>query len=106
MRILFVTQWFQPEPIFKGLPLAKKLANLGHEVEVLTGFPNYPEGKIYKEYKVRWLQRETIDGISVIRVPLYPSHGKSGFLRFMNYASFAFSAAISLIRSPCFIYKG
>ncbi len=94
MRILFVTQWFQPEPIFKGLPLAKKLANLGHEVEVLTGFPNYPEGKIYKEYKVRWLQRETIDGISVIRVPLYPSHGKSGFLRFMNYASFAFSAAI------------
>jgi len=94
MRILFITQWFQPEELFKGLPLAKELTRLGHEVEVLTGFPNYPGGKIYKGYKVRFLQRETIEGISVIRVPLYPSHDKSGLRRFMNYASFAFSAAI------------
>ena len=94
MRILFITQWFQPESFFKGLPFAKELLKLGHEVEVLTGFPNYPEGKIYKGYKIRFLQRETIDGISVIRVPLYPSHDKSGWRRFLNYASFAFSAAI------------
>jgi hypothetical protein len=39
-------QYFQPEPIFKGLPLARALRDLGHEVEVLTGFPNYPGGKI------------------------------------------------------------
>jgi colanic acid biosynthesis glycosyl transferase WcaI len=94
MRILFITQWFQPESFFKGLPFAKELLKLGHEVEVLTGFPNYPDGKIYNGYKLRFLQRETIDGVSVIRVPLYPSHDKSGWRRFLNYVSFAFSAAI------------
>jgi len=94
MRILFITQWFQPEQMFKGLPFARELLKLGHEVEVLTGFPNYPEGKIYKGYKIRFLQRETIDGVSVIRVPLYPSHDRSGWRRFLNYVSFALSAAI------------
>jgi glycosyltransferase involved in cell wall biosynthesis len=94
MRILFITQWFQPEELFKGLPFAKELSKLGHEVEVLTGFPNYPEGKIYKGYRIRLLQRETMNGISVIRVPLYPSHDKSGLGRVLNYVSFALFAAI------------
>ncbi|MGD0596392.1 MAG: glycosyltransferase family 4 protein [Sedimentisphaerales bacterium] len=80
--------------MFKGLPFARELLKLGHEVEVLTGFPNYPEGKIYKGYKIRFLQRETIDGVSVIRVPLYPSHDRSGLRRFLNYVSFALSATI------------
>lgn len=80
--------------MFKGLPFAKELSKLGHEVEVLTGFPNYPEGKIYKGYKIKLFQKEIMDGISVIRVPLYPSHDKSGFGRFINYVSFAFSASI------------
>lgn len=93
MRILMLTQWFEPEPTFKGLPFAKELVRLGHEVEVLTGFPNYPGGKLYDGYKVRLLQREVMEGISVIRVPLYPSHDGSAFRRIANYASFAFSAA-------------
>src|SRR5512134_3610698 len=74
MRILFVTQWFDPEPMFKGLAFAKALRKRGHEVEVLTGFPNYPEGRIYPGYGQRLLHREEMDGISVLRVPLYPSH--------------------------------
>jgi colanic acid biosynthesis glycosyl transferase WcaI len=94
MRILFITQWFQPEDLFKGLPLAKELSKLGHQVEVLTGFPNYPQGRLYYGYKIRFLQRETMEGVSVIRVPLYPSHDKSGLKRIINYISFAFSAAI------------
>ena len=94
MRILFITQWFQPEQMFKGMPFVRELLKLGHEVEVLTGFPNYPDGKIHKGYKIRFLQRETIDGVSVIRVPLYPSHDRSGLRRFFNYVSFALSAAI------------
>ena len=42
MRILFVTQWFDPEPTFTGLAFAQELTRLGHRVQVLTGFPNYP----------------------------------------------------------------
>lgn len=45
MKILILTQWFDPEPTFKGLLFARELAARGHEVEVLTGFPNYPGGK-------------------------------------------------------------
>ncbi len=88
-----LTQWFDPEPTFKGLAFARELVRRGHEVEVLTGFPNYPGGKLYDGYKVRLLQRENIDGISVLRVPLYPSHDGSALKRIVNYFSFAFSAA-------------
>ena len=93
MRILMLTQWFDPEPTFKGLAFAKELVRLGHEVEVLTGFPNYPGGELYEGYKIRLIQRENIDGISVLRVPLYPSHDGSALRRIANYVSFAFSAA-------------
>lgn len=93
MRILILTQWFNPEPTFKGLPFAKELVKLGHEVEVLTGFPNYPDGKIYDGYRIQPLQRETMDGVPILRVPLYPSHDKSATKRIANYASFAFSCS-------------
>lgn len=93
MRILMLTQWFQPEQFFKGLPFAKELANLGHEVEVLTGFPNYPGGKVYDGYKIKFFQRELIEGIPVLRVPLYPSHNTSAIQRIANYLSFAVFAA-------------
>lgn len=94
MRILFITQWFHPEPFLKGLPFAKELVRLGHEVQVLTGFPNYPGGRLYAPYRIRLLQREEIEGVHVVRVPLYPSHDKSGSRRFFNYMSFAICAAV------------
>lgn len=88
-RILLLTQWFDPEPTFKGLVFARELVAQGFEVEVITGFPNYPGGKLYSGYKVKLIQREVIDGVNVTRVPLYPSHGQSGIGRVLNYASFA-----------------
>ncbi|GAB6081144.1 glycosyltransferase family 4 protein [Desulfuromonas carbonis] len=94
MRILILSQLFDPEPTFKGLAFARELTRQGHEVEVLTGFPNYPGGKVYPGYRVKLVQRETVDGISVIRVPLYPSHDGSSIRRILNYLSFAFAAAL------------
>ena len=49
MKILLVTQYFYPET-FKSTDLAFELQKRGHEVTVLTGIPNYPEGKIYESY--------------------------------------------------------
>jgi glycosyltransferase involved in cell wall biosynthesis len=94
MKILFLTQWFDPEPMFKGLVFAKALRERGHDVQVLTGFPNYPEGKLYPGYRLRLLQREVLEGIEVIRVPLYPSHDSSPLRRVANYVSFALAASI------------
>ena len=93
-RILLLTQWFDPEPAFKGLLFAKELVKRGFEVEVLTGFPNYPGGKLYPGYRVRFLMRENIDAVRVTRVPLYPSHDRSAWRRVINYLSFAASATI------------
>jgi len=107
VRILLLTQWFDPEPTFKGLLFARELAARGHEVEVLTGFPNYPDGQVYPGYRIRPWMREQIDGISILRVALYPSHDKSAFGRVLNYLSFAISAAVIgtvLIKKPDLVY--
>lgn len=94
MRILFLTQWFHPEPgAIRGLPLARELQQGGDRVEVLTGFPNYPGGHLYAGYRLRPRFRETLDGVPVLRVPLYPSHDASALGRVLNYSSFALSAA-------------
>lgn len=93
-RILLLTQWFDPEPTFKGLVFARELVRQGFEVEVLTGFPNYPGGKVYPGYRIKWLQREVIDGVQITRVPLYPNHDQSAFKRVLNYLSFAASSLI------------
>jgi len=101
VRILFITQWFSPEPHFKGLPFAVELKRRGHEVTVLTGFPNYPGGKVYPGYSVRWFQRDVMEGIPVLRVPLYPSHDRSTLGRVLNYTSFALAAAfLGVPRAP------
>ncbi|MEH6531472.1 MAG: glycosyltransferase family 4 protein [Photobacterium frigidiphilum] len=94
MKILLLTQWFDPEPTFKGLLFAQALRDLGHDVEVLTGFPNYPGGNVYKGYKISFYQKEIMDGIVIHRVPLYPSHDGSALKRVFNYASFAVSSTI------------
>lgn len=107
MHILMLTQWFDPEPAFKGLPFVKELVQHGHEVEVLTGFPNYPDGKLYSGYKIKLFQREVIDGVPVFRVPLYPSHDSNAIKRVANYVSFALSASLLgflLVRRPDIIY--
>jgi len=94
IRVLLLTQWFDPEPTFKGLVFARELVRQGFEVEVLTGFPNYPGGEVYPGYKINRLQREVIDGVQVTRVPLYPNHGQSAIKRVLNYLSFAASALV------------
>ena len=93
-RILLITQWFDPEPTFKGILFAKELVSRGFEVEVITGFPNYPGGTLYDGYRVKFIQKEVIDGVLVTRVPLFPSHDKSKLGRVFNYLSFAFSSLI------------
>lgn len=93
-RILLITQWFDPEPTFKGILFAKELVSRGFEVEVITGFPNYPGGTLYDGYRVKVIQKEVIDGVLVTRVPLFPSHDKSKLGRVFNYLSFGFSSFI------------
>jgi len=92
LRILFVSQLFDPENAIKGLAFAQQLQAKGHEVEVVTTFPSYPGGKVYSGYTQKWRKIEQLGGVRVVRVPTYISHGQSAFRRMMSYASFAFAA--------------
>ncbi len=112
MRILLLTQLFQPEPNhLKGLAFAQELVRQGHEVEVLTGYPNYPGGRIYPGYRMRMFQREKIGGVDILRIPSYLSHDRSGLRRLFAYVSFALSAAcwgVFKVRRPdvVHVYQG
>ncbi|TFD16300.1 glycosyltransferase family 4 protein [Cryobacterium sp. TMT4-10] len=96
MRIGVLSQWFDPEPGGGAIPgiYSREFVAAGHEVSVLTGFPNYPSGRIYPGYpqRLRTVTREA--GYSLTRVPLYPSHNSSSLGRIANYATFAASATL------------
>ena len=95
MRIVYLTQWFDPEPnVIKGPRFVAALEAAGHEVSVVTGFPNYPTGRLYPGYRLGLLKRETVGGVRVTRLPLYPSHDASSLHRSLNYLSFFASALI------------
>lgn len=90
MRILLVTQHFYPEP-FDLNDLVKCLVSQEHEVEVLTGKPNYPDGIIFPGYKARGQTSEYFNGsVLVHRVPIFP-RGRGVKRLLMNYISFVVS---------------
>lgn len=94
MRIGFITQWYDPEQGSALVPgaLARGLSSKGFEIEVLTGFPNFPHGRIFSDYRQRPLSREVRDGITVYRVPLLPDHSERPLRRGACYASFALTS--------------
>jgi len=92
MRILVVTQYFWPEN-FRINDLVAELVARGHQVTVLTGIPNYPEGKIFPEFERSPKQFMEFAGARVIRVPML-LRGKGSLKLVLNYLSFAVSAII------------
>lgn len=89
--VMFVTQWFDPEPAMRGGRFVTEISKQLGNVRVVTGFPNYPSGAVYPGYKIKPWQREQHDGYSVLRLPLYPSHDNRAIHRVANYISFAMS---------------
>ena len=99
MKIGFISQWYPPERSSAALPgvQAAALAAAGHEVKVVTGFPNFPDGEILEPYSQRLHQREVIDGVEVHRSPQYVSHDRRAIRRMANYWSFALSSTATSI---------
>jgi colanic acid biosynthesis glycosyl transferase WcaI len=108
MRILYVSQYYPPEigaPAARVSELAHHWVRMGHEVTVLTGFPNHPTGVIHPEYRSRFrrlFHRERMDGVDVVRTWLLPLPNRKPHERILNYTSFCVSAALRgmLLRRP------
>ena len=90
MRVLIWTQYFWPEN-FHINEVARTLNVQGVEVTVLTGKPNYPEGKIFAGYKATGIQKDEYSGFDVIRIPLRQRGKNSGKGLALNYLSFIVS---------------
>lgn len=91
MHILFLTDNFPPEtnaPATRTLEHARRWVQAGHRVTVVTGAPNFPQGKLHPGYRNRWLAREELDGVHVIRVKTWISANQGTFRRTLDYLSF------------------
>ena len=100
MKILYVSQYFPPEmgaPAARAAELAQHWAHAGHDVSVLTGFPNHPTGVVPAEWRGR-LKRltyhEKAGRVDVFRTWLWPLPNRRSHERMRNYASFCVSAAL------------
>ncbi|MDO7927604.1 glycosyltransferase family 4 protein [Pseudomonas sp. KFB-139] len=92
LKVLVVTQYFWPENM-RINDLVRDLSAKGHEVTVLTGLPNYPEGKVFESYREKPEEFSPYCGAEVVRVPLVP-RGKRSLSLALNYLSFFISASI------------
>lgn len=101
MKILYISQYFPPEmgaPAARVHELAKHWVQEGHQVTVLTGFPNHPTGVVPPEYRSKWrhlVWKERMDGVEVVRVWLVPLPNRKPHERILNYFSFAVSSALA-----------
>ncbi|MFC1723980.1 glycosyltransferase family 4 protein [candidate division KSB1 bacterium] len=97
MKILFLTPYFYPEkgaPQTRLLDYSLKLTSLGHKVAVLTTMPNYPKGRVFDQYRGKFLLREDYKGIQIIRIRSYTSQKKGFLSRILNHLSFALLSII------------
>lgn len=90
MRILAVSQYYWPEP-FNVSEICEELVSRGHEVTVLTGLPNYPEGELYPGYEHGKLREQERNGVKIVRSWLWPRK-RGAVNRFLNYETFSWSA--------------
>jgi colanic acid biosynthesis glycosyl transferase WcaI len=106
VKILYVSQYFPPEmgaPAARAAELAQHWARAGHDVSVLTGFPNHPTGVVPEEWRPRMrglTYKEKIGDVNVFRTWLWPLPNRKAHERMRNYASFCISAALRGMSLP------
>jgi colanic acid biosynthesis glycosyl transferase WcaI len=101
VRILFFTDNFPPEgnaPARRTYEHALRWHAAGHEVTVITGAPNFPEGRLYPGYQNHWRWVEQVDGIRVVRVMTFIAANRGVVRRSLDYFSFLLSAVPAGVR--------
>jgi len=101
MNLLIVSQYFWPEN-FPINDLARGLQKRGHDITVLTGMPNYPEGRFYPGYKAFPIRVEKHEGVKIVRVPMVPKGDGSALRMVLYYWSLALAACLLV---PVFFRK-
>jgi glycosyltransferase involved in cell wall biosynthesis len=103
MHILFLSHYYPPEvnaPASRVSENARQWVKAGHKVTVVTCAPNHPKGAVYPGYRNRLFQRETLDGVEVIRIWTFLAANEGFALRLLNYLSYPLSLLLNLFRIP------
>lgn len=102
MRILFLTDNFPPEvnaPASRTFEHCREWVKAGHQVTVITCNPNFPQGKLFAGHRNRLLpQRDTIEGVEIVRVWSYITANEGFLKRILDYLSFAFTSFLAGLR--------
>ena len=101
MKVLVLSQYFWPEN-FRVNDIARSLIEKGHDVEILTALPNYPDGKIFENYKKNPNKYKKFYKAIVHRVPIFQRLKGGKFRLFLNYLSFS---ALSIFYSFIYLRK-
>ena len=102
MRILMLTQYFTPETgaaQVRLLEVARAIREHGHQIEVVTAFPNHPAGVIPPAYRGKFFMQDSVEGITVYRTWIYPVQRGRFWKRLLNYFSFVFSACYGILKA-------
>ncbi len=103
VRIVFFSHYYPPEvnaPASRTSEHCRAWAKAGHDVTVVTCVPNHPSGKVYRGYRNRLFQTETIDGVRVVRVWTFLAANEGFLLRTLNYGSYLISATLAMTWLP------
>lgn len=98
MKLIILTQYFPPEtgaPQNRLYELAVRMMQQGIDITILTAMPNYPTMKIHPEYAGKWLVKEKLNGLNLIRSWIFARPGKGVINRLLNYFSFVFSSLLA-----------
>ncbi|MBR5150743.1 MAG: glycosyltransferase family 4 protein [Bacteroidaceae bacterium] len=104
MKILFLSDNFPPEvnaPATRTFEHCREWVKAGHEVTVITCFPNYPQGRVYPGYKNSLCKTEWMDGIKVVRVWSYMTANKGFIKRIIDFISFSVTSFIAGLFQKC-----
>ena len=102
MRVVLLTHYFHPEvgaPQTRLLELAEGLSAGGHDVTVVTGFPNYPDGVVQAPYRGRRFQVERLGELRIVRTAVYPAPNRGVGRRLLNPLSFALTSIAGAARA-------
>lgn len=103
MHILFLTDNFPPEtnaPATRTFEHARAWVRAGHRVTVITGAPNFPQGRVHAGFANRWRSREKMEGIDVVRVWTYIAENKGIVKRTLDHLSFGLDGALAALGGP------
>jgi glycosyltransferase involved in cell wall biosynthesis len=100
VRILLLTDNYLPEsnaPALRCSMHARRWVQRGHHVDVVTSFPNFPEGKVFAGYRQSLYKRETLDGVEVLRVPTLIFRNSGVLRRILDFLSFMITSCVGAL---------